>query len=87
MSEAKEPAKKIYKPVTQERAKALDLAFTASRLVEEKHFDKVSMALKTDDKPMFIEVCGEAQISPELAETLWEMLRKMFGDIKGFIPW
>lgn len=89
MSEAKEPAKRVYesKPVTQERAMALDLAFTASRLVEEKHFDKVSRAIKTIDKPMFLEVCGEAQISPELAEMLWEMLMKMFGDVKGFIPW
>lgn len=89
MSKAKEPAKKVYKskPVSPERAKALDLASTASRLVEEKHFDKVSRALKANDKSMFLEACGEAQITDELAELLWQMLTKTFGDVKGVIPW
>ena len=70
---------------TSDRAKALDMAFKASRLLDEKYYGDIAKALNTDDKNLFVTTCKTAQIEPELAERLWEMLRHR-PELKGIIP-
>ena len=64
------------KPVNLERARALDIAFMATRLLDEKYFDDFSRAVKTKNQELFLETCEKAQVSSETAHIVWGMVGK-----------
>jgi hypothetical protein len=59
------------KTISQERARAIELSFTASRLLDEKYYDDISKAIRTNDKALFIKTCEKAQIEPEMIGKFW----------------
>ncbi len=61
------------KPISPQRAEALDLAFMASRLLDERYFDECSNAVLTNNKELFLKKCSEAQIPPSVAEKIWNV--------------
>ena len=73
MDKRSEPEKKIESKqiISQERAKALDIAFMTTRLLDEKHFEIASDALKTKDEELFLKTCASAGIPPKIAKAIW----------------
>lgn len=65
------------------RAAALDMAFMASRLLDEKYFDDCSKAVQTNDKNLFMQVCTQAQIPPDAAENIWSLVSKEVTKMPG----
>jgi len=61
------------KEISPERARALELAFSATRLLEDKYFDSISKAIKEKDWVLFEKTCEDADISPEVAKLLWRI--------------
>jgi hypothetical protein len=61
--------------IDPKRARALNLAFEATRLLDEAYYDDFSKAVKTNDKDLFVATCNNARVSPDLVDILWEGVR------------
>lgn len=77
MEDKKEPSERTFsaKKVDPQRARALDIAFMATRLLDEKYFDEVAQAVKTNNNDQFLKTCADAQVNPDIANALWELLK------------
>jgi len=64
--------KSVKKPIDPIRAEALEQAFIATRLLDEKYFSDFSKAVGTQDKELFEKVCKKAKISDEMEQKIWE---------------
>jgi hypothetical protein len=83
-----EKEKMVKGIIDKNRAIALDQAFLASRLLDEKHFPKVMEALieKNEKGPeIFKGLCSEAGIPPDMAGPLWESVKVYAATAKA--PW
>jgi hypothetical protein len=58
----------------QARARALDRAFVASRLYDERYFPDISKAVKTKDKSLWLDTCEKAGIPVDMSKYMWEIL-------------
>jgi hypothetical protein len=77
--EEKESVSKKF--VNPQRAKALDIAFMATRLLDEKHFDNATEAIKTKNQALFLKTCEAAEIDSEIAKAIWLRV-----NVESFLP-
>jgi hypothetical protein len=77
----KKPTKQTQKMIDPGRALALEQAFAASQLLEEKTFRKVKALLADPNEEVsfkeFIRICEEHNISVQLANPLWKSMKTM----------
>jgi hypothetical protein len=72
---AKEPIKKIaVREISAERARALDVANTATKLLDEERFKRVSKAVSDKNKEAFMKEAAAVGLNPAISEDLWEMV-------------
>ena len=73
--------------IDEKRAIALDRAFIASRLLDEKYFPRVMNALNKAEKgeAIFKAICNDAGIPKEMQEPLWDGLQKYAISVRA--PW
>jgi hypothetical protein len=77
---AKEPMKKIaIREISAERARALDVAYTATKLLDEERFKRVSKFVSDKNKDAFLKEAAAVGLEPALSEDLWEMIIRRFG--------
>ncbi len=69
--------------IDPKRAAALDMAFMASRLLDEKYFDNCAKAVKSNDKTLFMQLCTQAQIPSDAAENIWSLVSKEVTEMPG----
>jgi len=56
-----------------ERARALEMAYDANRLLDKKYFDDFANAVRNNNPDLFFETCEKAGIDQKLAKKLWLM--------------
>jgi hypothetical protein len=66
--------KTVKKAMDTSRAEALEQAYVASRLLDEKYYADFSKAIRTKDKALFDATCKKAKIPEELAQRIWAYL-------------
>jgi hypothetical protein len=54
----------------EKRLKAIEYAYWAGNLLDEKYFDKLSKAIKKRDKAEFLKICAEAGIPENVLNDL-----------------
>jgi hypothetical protein len=80
----------MVREISQDRAVALDMAFLATRLLDEKNFPRVIAALNTKSvRPTedFKTLCEELGIPPELMAALWKSFRTYALALPPKAPW
>jgi hypothetical protein len=60
--------------IEQARAKALELAFVATRILDDEYIENATIAIHENNKADFLAVCEEAGIPRDLAEDLWQIV-------------
>ncbi|MGD9131951.1 MAG: hypothetical protein PVH73_10335 [Candidatus Bathyarchaeota archaeon] len=70
--------------ITRMRLHALNRANILSRLLDERYFPDIAIAMKSKNQELFEQTCRRAEISEEMMKNLWKMMMQhgiTFGDI------
>lgn len=67
-------AKIVKKPTAPSRAEALEQAYIASRLLDEKYYADFSKAVTSKDKALFDATCKKANVPDDVAKRIWAYL-------------